>query len=900
VDTGDARAATEDLKLGRSLLKRDRNAEAVVALERARSSLSASADAIGVARCSRLLAAAYSPLGRFDEAIRAAKEAREIFSAASLNVEAALCEAAVANALQWCGRYRESLEAIERARAELRDSSDDLALASVDCVAGRVFIAFDRPEEALLAFDHASGVYKRAADRSGVAECEAGAANALYLMGRHEESVAAAQRAAESYRSIGAVQRAARAELGRGYALSLLGDAADALVAFDAAYDGLSSSENTDVAACLQARGHALFHLGKAREAFNSFRRARRLYSEIGNPVLAAACLGDSATTLVVLERFPEALRAYETAVSELTALERPLHASAYETQLALTLLRLGQIEDALEPAISALATLDAFRYSLSDSSSRFSWLTSRYSYSRALAAALNVALRLPDFRLAAELIETARTQAVPRVSIDIADTALPTPAPRAESHVDKLAQRAIITDPAVPAAFGLVPLSAPRLVSVRSVSRVADALRPLTGDGAAVQAPSPISLEEVTQAVAGPNAVYWGSWIAGDKIYWSLVPTGPNSDKRLSAGAIDFTPTSKAANALAALAAALPSHQIERSEDFRRVVSGPLAMPSMIEAELAFALGDALIPQPLLALLLEAGTDDPLPLVIAPAPELARVPFPLLVIPDPTQGVRTAPRLVERALIRLAPSTGLLASRLSRGVGEVRGPFPLALAVVDPEDTLVHLPALRVKPRRLLTGERRLSLTARGDKATVVGTRSALAEALRRVTANESLFFYAGHAEAGAAGVPAAASLRLAHGDRIYAFDFLGLSHDGLRFPLPSRVFLSACGTSGGESVEWLGLAAASLIAGATQVIATCWPTLDHPATAALEAELVDRLCRGDDAAEAIRDLQLGALNCWRRQCLPDSAVHEECSASAPFIWAPYITIGFGCTHQP
>lgn len=88
------------------------------------------------------------------------------------------------------------------------------------------------------------------------------------------------------------------------------------------------------------------------------------------------------------------------------------------------------------------------------------------------------------------------------------------------------------------------------------------------------------------------------------------------------------------------------------------------------------------------------------------------------------------------------------------------------------------------------------------------------------------------------------------------------------------------------------MGLAPAFLWAGARNVVATLWPTLDDPETLAFETTLVDVLKGDPDPAVSLRKLQLEALRKWRSGA--GSAGTDCVSQGSPLIWAAYAAIGF------
>jgi hypothetical protein len=85
----------------------------------------------------------------------------------------------------------------------------------------------------------------------------------------------------------------------------------------------------------------------------------------------------------------------------------------------------------------------------------------------------------------------------------------------------------------------------------------------------------------------------------------------------------------------------------------------------------------------------------------------------------------------------------------------------------------------------------------------------------------------------------------------------------------------------------------------GARQVLATNWPIWDTLFTSEFDLDLVRRLQRHGDAAAALREVQLEALEAWR-ESLHDFTGYagedmslEDFSRLFPLIWAAYSCVG-------
>jgi CHAT domain-containing protein len=277
---------------------------------------------------------------------------------------------------------------------------------------------------------------------------------------------------------------------------------------------------------------------------------------------------------------------------------------------------------------------------------------------------------------------------------------------------------------------------------------------------------------------------------------------------------------------------------------------------------------------------------------VIAPAPQLGSVPFACLGLDDG----RVPRRVIEAAVIHLAPSTALLdvvARRVQRKVGP---PWPLLVVIADPTE---DLPGAAKVVRDLTELAPRIVLRGRA------ATPSALTGALTGISPGApGLVVYAGHA---ASAEPGQAYLLLASEDgqsstSLSARELLsGIPGEpGYRYPLPSRVLLAACATAGAEAAgpagEWLGLAPATLWAGASVVVATSWPILDEGLTPELTARVAAMLATAADPARALRAIQLDMLGHWQAGEATNRACGDQTPAStkaSPIHWAPYVVVG-------
>ena len=449
-------------------------------------------------------------------------------------------------------------------------------------------------------------------------------------------------------------------------------------------------------------------------------------------------------------------------------------------------------------------------RHQASDSASVLIRGATKHRLDEKRALAADIALRLGNAELVAELIEGARLQA-------LADTAQ---VHRIESDKDyDLGALLRVTG---------ASLQDIQQVSVNGRSRVAEAVKSRTGS-------QPLPLEPVIAAVGGADAVYWGSWAAIRKLYWAF----RSPDGSWSAGVNDLGP---GADVLAAANADLrPGEELS-----------PLAMLDDQDQELFLTrkLGEMVIPPPLAEGL--AASASPVSLVVA-GTFVCELPLPALVIPGTSEE-----RLVERAVIRVQPPTvfvGAMPPAVATGGDDER--LIVRLACLDPSGNLPYSRNYDIPCLTLLTTPSKHEWATEAPTWSRPATRTDLTMRLRQMKPGEpALFVYSGHVQQNGVADGPQTSLVLADGP-VSAAELAEL-------PIPSHVLLSACSSSGAGGTgagEWLGLAGSLLRGGARQITATSWPIPDSKFTARFEFEVVTRMCASGDAAAALRESQLNAL---------------------------------------
>jgi hypothetical protein len=423
------------------------------------------------------------------------------------------------------------------------------------------------------------------------------------------------------------------------------------------------------------------------------------------------------------------------------------------------------------------------------------------------------------------------------------------------------------------------------------------------------------------TDLVGGEGAWRWSLWRAGDLLFWSLLEPNPRDGGWTTwAGFVMLAPAYPAASNIPddtlramfdgslgemlirlrrACGVDLGGRELPQSE----VTSGELLEDAHDrEPALASHLGRGLIPARLRTELrrrLMAG-EPPLPLVVAPAATLADIPYGLLGIDSPTPGRPFGARLVEAAVVTMAPPSVLVKEPPG---GVPGGGLDVPLAVVAPTDDLAaSRSALDAVPVEVLGNSTILGAVATpGVEPTGPATREAVVEALRKLPAGAAgVLVWAGHAEAGEERRPMEARLKLGGGpgEGLSVGDLvLGGLH------VPSRAVLFACATVGADHrpqthvssdiVEWWGFPVAMIHAGARAVAATGWRVFDTPAGVAVAADLAARARTTPDLATALRELQLEHLRAWERQRIGDRTFTGRAGEHHPHLWAAWTVVG-------
>ncbi|MHB1734855.1 MAG: CHAT domain-containing protein [Ferrimicrobium acidiphilum] len=535
--------------------------------------------------------------------------------------------------------------------------------------------------------------------------------------------------------------------------------------------------------------------------------------------------------------------------------------------------------EECARHAISAAVLFDQLYYRLRRFDDRRHWAQRNAS---ALDLALRVSLLLGDKRRVVELIESARAQAVPvgEVNLDKRKAAM------------GIFLTGMLDDPSTlgppseivrQAGVELLdePLGPPHGITLEhSGPSLAESVRIDLGklhEGQEI--PDLVSIKDMVTLVGGQGAYWFGSYASDGVLYWFLL--GP--DTEIEVGRVEMDSIDPY---LSELKDSLPNKYDNESGD---AFKGRLSQSSLLigekEEKLAYQLGQLLLPESLRDLLATRAEGTPISLVIAPAVEIAMVPFGWLAVDEHNT------RVIEGATIMLGASLGLLydaSTKLSPpGDGSVLG-------VVDPVGDLLGVK----RPHRLnifindlrRIGSGGLLSNPRNQKELNTKGPASKTNFLDFVQSNKdaSILLYVGHITRGES--PASAAMVLADQGATESL-FANEIFADPTLSIPSRVLLIACGGSEMDSKEWHGIAPAMVFAGARLVLGAQWSLIwdlpDSPflPTAEIAIKAAEALLEPDPIA-AFRQLQLDALNAFR---LDSSDI-----ANSPLFWSGISPMGF------
>jgi hypothetical protein len=375
-------------------------------------------------------------------------------------------------------------------------------------------------------------------------------------------------------------------------------------------------------------------------------------------------------------------------------------------------------------------------------------------------------------------------------------------------------------------------------------------ALQRIIGADASVDV---VDLDALRVALAGAAGALWGTIVLEGLLFWYWIDaTGA------SGGQVSLMAGSPGAEALSAVLEGLPREGATDAENTTRVQGGSALLASVTGR----ALAAAILPRWLTTPPTDGGR---VRVVTVPSPDIARLPLPALCV-----GNR---HVLDHAELVFCPSPALASHLLRTGTRSVASRWPVGVVVVDPTGDLRHSRQLADLGSVRLVGTKR-----RRRNHALPATRANLRKSLHGLRSAPQTFVYAGHSTE--LTTSKRAVLRLADGD-LAAREWLMPSGRSI-YPMPRRVVLLSCSSSGLGSLDWYGLATAAMAAGADTVVCSASVHAD-------EAEPLDRLIV--KAVERYQDVVVGVADTvaqWRDEHRDDPTSPE----SSPLVWANYVVI--------
>jgi tetratricopeptide (TPR) repeat protein len=826
----------------------------------------------------------YCAVGRNDEAMPLLERGLELLRAVGEERAAALTELSLITEDLDHGRTDDALLRCDRIAEVLArvGQADDLAL--VDTRRGQLLARLDRADEAI---DLLAALERRLPPTSPhLGDARFALANALLAVHNNDAALDMLNAAEEIFAAQGKELDVALCRGNKVKALVELRDFDAAEIELAAARRILAGYDQPDRIAPLdihetllrRARGERPAAEPDDEDDILADSSAEDTHRELAEALLAFEA-NDFTTAIAKGERV--AARFGELQMPVLQA--QALHNLALARMTAIALSGEAEIDQAAAPLadiVAAVDVLEAHPQHFRSVADRGRWAASMGSV---VALAFCLAHAVGRHGQAAELLERVRAQGLPDLDATAAGIGL---------------GGGVASD-----SSGTVeaPTGDPLLDEVRR------ALQDLSVTAAPVG-----DVATATRVVGGPGAWRWTLWQASGFVLWTVrEPTG-----RVHSGFVPVEGPRRDISTLPLFAQEFAAKMddagpvLQRLRDAQGVATDGVAKQEAVRAgflvtdpddrepDEAWELGRLLIPGVLAGQLrrrLRLGA-PPLPLVIAPAPGLARLPYGLLALEPRSRTVPLGRRLVEAAVVTIAPPSGIVDAVAARPPAP--GPRPVRFAVVDPTADLPHAASLVARrpdvaqPDGPLFGGATVQATAPAAQAP---TKDAIVAAFRALTAGApGVLLWAGHARPGEDGEP------LDEGWLLPATDEAGarlrvkdLLLEGLH--APSRAVLSGCSTVGGidELNEWWGLPVSVLFGGASAVLACAWDMIDSPAAADLAAELVGVARDADDLATALREVQLRSLREWAERRTVDRTFRSDETDRHPHLWAAWTVVG-------
>ena len=747
------------------------------------------------------------------------------------------------------GHTDSALSRLAAAAAIAERSANTRMLAAIRFNEAVAYSALHEERKSRAAYTAAFRLYREAgADDADVASAVRGQAATLAKLGRFAEALDLYRQAITLFEQAGRPDEAFTTRIGEvmsrhSHGASVTPDELDDLES------QLAGKPAEIVGQMSRNVGNIRMSLGDLDGAERAYMQARRAFQRLGRPAdvasvdsnraLAARGRGDLAGARRLLARVR---RVQEERGNWLSVANADINLAGVLEQLAdqADPPRMPLLRAAARRSQRAAEAIDRYRHQLGTPADRAAVI--RTVYSGMFMVGIRLALRCGATEQVAALIEHARVQPV------LADPAAedrpflpPMPVAAVGGRRERAVGRAVLADEAVRLGgrgarwlgWWLNPdvivgaLTAPRGTTVL-VRTVEDEL-------ATLAAALPVPLQEERAAAADDGTA------ARAALYRTL------------RGPLAHDP-----DMAALVASTLPGPVREAAE-----AAGGYDVSDLDDASLLWPITRMLLPEPLRAELSEAHQRGRrLPLIVAPPPELGRVPWAALPIEDPAVATSSV-RLVETADVTVALPVSLsvwCGQRVSAGGGQ-----GAALLVTDPLGDLRHLRTLN------LSGARRLGWNH----------EPATRAAVLRLAPQSQLFVLGAHVTPGTDADPALSAILLAHPaggqDPVTVADLARV-----RVP-PSCVLFTCDGAGAGVGNEWTGIATGLVWAGAEWVVATVCPTIEDKTAASLDQTLLDSVARSGPRE---------GLWTWQRD-LAAARRRARSTANAPLRWATAVVTG-------
>jgi len=767
-----------------------------------------------------------------------------------------------ASALSRMSRFRDALDVLSEARPLAPDHAHEV-IGNIEYTTGLAHAELNEIRAARAAYSRARDAFNRGGDAVDLAYVDRVDGAALGRTGRFEEAVQAFERAKATFISEQMPAEVDRCEVGLLQAKFQLGDTTWTAAECDELEKvaaRMSPAESVTMAlnvANMALRQGDLVRAGRLMRSYLTVAR------DLGLNVDAARLQGGLALVLkdqgdiggatrnnrqarVVFSRSGMLRETANADVNYALLLEESARALAAKDPAAAARLR----GEAADSAIRAVQTLDNFRHSLPNATDRYQIV--RRVYPHVFTVAISACLRVGRHDEAAALVERSRVQPV------LGDTS--------QGYLEP---RPVATRPGAPSVGG-------------------------TGTS--------VFLSSLAGRVA-PGATWVGWWTDEGRLV--RCRSGPNATD-VDNGELDATGLQRLALCLplaldADLDACAGNQQQANLLALWRAASGPLVNDRRIRSVMSLLLPASIIrtvqkdpdisalaamsadellwplTQNLFAdhwraeLLAAANNETRLGLVVAPPPQLGRVPWAALPLTDPALGPVTHLVDVADIVVGLPASLGVGRPQPQTVAPPARSDHPGPGLLVS--DSRGDLPwASRLRPH---------GYTVLGSTGAAAATRQQLASAL--ATRPRSLVIN-GHVIPGTEIEPALAALVLVTADG--AIDPMTVT-DMRQLGVPPVCIILGCDGAGAAiGTEWTGLATGLIWAGAREVVTTTSPVIDDATTVQFDEALL-AVIEEHGATEG--------LWTWQRTMASRHRADPQSPNHAPYRWAASVVLRAG-----